>query len=111
MKNKMADMVSKLLSEGEVASGIMSMGSVVDSGSTAPNTLDTAENNLADEEDIRLSGKSHKTLQLMHFAEQLVNEEVSEDEELSKYGLISEGKLTLKGKEWIKKYLPTIYAS
>lgn len=106
------NLVKNLLSEGDISSGIASIGGVsapvdkVETTITAP-----ADNMVNEEEDIRLSGKAMKTLGLMHIAEQLVNEEVEENEELSEFGLISEGKLTLKGKEWVKKYLPTLYAS
>ena len=106
------NLVKNLLSEGDISSGIASIGGYsapadkVETTTTAP-----ADNIVNEEEDIRLSGKAMKTLGLMHIAEQLVNEEVEENEELSEYGLISEGKLTLKGKEWVKKYLPTLYAS
>jgi hypothetical protein len=41
----------------------------------------------------------------------MISESVEEDEDLEKHGLLTEGKLTEKGKEWIKKFLPTIYAS
>ena len=63
------------------------------------------------EEDIKLSPKSYRTLHLAHLAEMLVNETIEQNEELEKHGLLTEGKLTELGKTWIKKYLPTIYAS
>jgi hypothetical protein len=40
-----------------------------------------------------------------------MSEDVDPDEDLSSFGLMLEGKLTVKGKDWIKKFLPTLYAS
>jgi hypothetical protein len=64
------------------------------------------------EESIKLSPESVRTMLVAHIAEQMINEDVdSADSDLEKYGLMTEGKLTPKGKEMIKKYLPTIFAS
>ena len=64
------------------------------------------------EESIKLSPESVRTMLVAHIAEQMINEEVDQaDSDLEKYGLMTEGKLTPKGKEMIKKYLPTIFAS
>lgn len=62
-------------------------------------------------EEIKLSPESFRTLLNMHIAEQMINESVGEDPDLEKHGLTDKKKLTAKGKIWIKKYLPTIYAS
>lgn len=106
------NIVQSMLSEGDLSSGIASIGGAVAPTTETPVTTEAPADNIVNEDDdIRLSGKAMKTLGLMHIAEQLVNEEVEENEELSEYGLISEGKLTLKGREWVKKYLPTLYAS
>lgn len=63
------------------------------------------------EEDIKLSPKSYRTLHLAHLAEMLVNETIEQNEELEKHGLLVEGKMTPKGKEFLNKYFPTIFAS
>lgn len=63
------------------------------------------------QEEIKLSPKAGRRLLVTHIAEQMISESVEEDEDLEKHGLLTEGKLTEKGKEWIKKFLPTIYAS
>jgi len=41
----------------------------------------------------------------------LVNETIEQNEELEKHGLLVEGKMTPKGKEFLNKYFPTIFAS
>lgn len=106
--NTIQNMLKDLLNESPFDSaGIASIGG-------APSTSEAtgAENVINDEEDIKLSAKSIRTLFVAHIAEQLVNEEVDgEDTDLGKFGLMLEGKLTVKGKDWIKKFLPTLYAS
>jgi hypothetical protein len=62
-------------------------------------------------EEIKLSPKSIRNLHITHIAEQMVNESVDEDEDLKKHGLLHEGKMTEKGREYVRKFLPTIYAS
>lgn len=71
------------------------------------------ETTLKEEElqDIKLSARQIRSLVVASIAESMVNESIDEDEELSSLGLLVEGKLTEKSKEWIKKFLPTIYAS
>ncbi len=63
------------------------------------------------EESITLSPKSFRTLYNCYIAECMINESVDIDNTLEENGLITEGKITPKGKEWLKKYLPTIFAS
>lgn len=63
------------------------------------------------EEDIKLSPESFKTLYTMFIAEQMINESVGEDPDLSKHGLTNNKKLTVKGRAILKKYLPTLFAS
>lgn len=62
-------------------------------------------------QDIKLSARQIRSLVVASIAESMVNESIDEDEELEQLGLLVEGKLTPKSKEWIKKFLPTIYAS
>lgn len=62
-------------------------------------------------EDVALSPKSFRTLYNCYIAEQMVNETVDIDEALGTHGLIVEGKITPKGKEALKKFLPTIFSS
>lgn len=61
--------------------------------------------------DIKLSAKSLRSLVVASIAETMVNESIDEDEDLSTHGLLVEGKLTLRGRELLKKYLPTLFAS
>lgn len=101
------------LMEGHFDSmGVMPLAPVVDSGSDVKSPI-SDETNLINEEDenIKLSAKSIRTLFVAHIAEQLMSEDVDPDEDLSSFGLMLEGKLTVKGKDWIKKFLPTLYAS
>ena len=63
------------------------------------------------EEQISLSPKSFRTLYNCFIAECMVNEAIEIDETLENSGLISEGKVTQKGKDYLKLYLPTIFAS
>jgi hypothetical protein len=65
----------------------------------------------AEIQDIKLSARQIRSLVVASIAESMVNESIDEDEELERLGLLVEGKLTEKSKEWIKKFLPTIYAS
>lgn len=71
------------------------------------------ETTLKEEEvvDIKLSAKSLRSLVVASIAETMVNESIDEDEDLSTHGLLVEGKLTVKGKELLKHYLPTLFAS
>jgi hypothetical protein len=63
------------------------------------------------EEEIVLSPKSFRTLYNCFIAEQMVNEAVDIDETLGNHGLITEGKITEKGRLELKKYLPTLFSS
>lgn len=109
--NNISDLLKELLSESPLDSaGIMSVGTAIDSGTEVKTDFSNV-GKLDEEEEIKLSAKSIRTLAVAHIAEQLVNETVDEDQDLSKFGLMLEGKLTVKGKDWIKKFLPTIYAS
>lgn len=63
------------------------------------------------EEDIKLSPKAYRTLQLAHLAEKLMNEAIEQNEELEKHGLLVEAKMTDKGREFYKKYFSTLFAS
>ena len=62
-------------------------------------------------EDVALSPKSFRTLYNCFIAEQMVSETVEIDEALGTHGLIVEGKITAKGRDQLKKYLPTLFAS
>lgn len=105
------DILKELMNESRFDSmGIGSMGGVAPVATELESPI-SSESNINEEEDIKLSAKSIRTLFVAHIAEQLVNEEVDSDDDLSGYGLMLEGKLTVKGKDWIKKFLPTIYAS
>ena len=64
-----------------------------------------------EESDITLSPKSFRTLYNCFIAEQMVNESVEIDESLGNHGLITEGKITEKGRLELKKYLPTLFSS
>ena len=63
------------------------------------------------EEEIVLTPKSFRTLYNCFIAEQMVNESVEIDESLGNHGLIVEGKITPKGRQVLKYYVPTILAS
>lgn len=65
------------------------------------------------EDFIKLSPKSARSLYNAHLAERMVNEEINADEDLVQHGLLTEGdkKLTEKGRQWVKEFLPTLYAS
>ena len=107
--NTIQDLLKTLLESPFDSAGIASMAAPASSEET---TTDFSNLTQIDEtEEIKLSGKSIRTLQIAAIAEQLVNEDVEADDDLSKLGLMLEGKLTLKGKDWAKKYLPTLYAS
>lgn len=63
------------------------------------------------ESELSLSPKSFRTLYNCFIAESMINETVEIDETLEKNGLITEGKLTPAGKNYLKMYLPTIFSS
>ena len=63
------------------------------------------------ESELSLSPKSFRTLYNCFIVESMINETVEIDETLEKNGLITEGKLTPAGKNYLKMYLPTIFAS
>lgn len=69
------------------------------------------EKEAVNEEEIVLSPKSFRTLYNCFIAEQMVNEAVDIDEALGTHGLITEGKITEKGRNQLKLYLPTLFAS
>jgi hypothetical protein len=69
------------------------------------------EKEAVNEEEIVLSPKSFRTLYNCFIAEQMVNESVEIDESLGNHGLITEGKITDKGRNQLKLYLPTLFAS
>lgn len=101
---KLSDKIKMLLENtGEVAFDIKSMGV------TEPEVeIET----IKESEDVRLSGEAVKTLSLMAIAEKLINESVDEtNSELIEAGFLVEGKLTLTAKQWLSRYLPTIFAS
>ena len=101
---KLSDKIKMLLEgTGEVAFDIKSMGVT---------EQEVEVETIKESEDVRLSGEAIKTLSLMAIAEKLINESVDEtNSELIDAGFLVEGKLTLSSKEWLKKYLPTIFAS
>lgn len=62
--------------------------------------------------DIRLSARQIRTLMVASYAESLMNESVEDDAELVSMGLLTEAmKITPKSKEYLKKFLPTLFAS
>jgi hypothetical protein len=65
------------------------------------------------EDFVKLSPKSVRSLYNAHLAERMMNEEIVADDDLVQHGLLTEEdkKLTKKGREWLKGYLPTIYNS
>lgn len=66
----------------------------------------------AEVEDIRLSARQLRTLMVASFAESLMNESIEDDAELVSMGLLTEAmKITPKSKEYLKKFLPTLFAS
>jgi len=71
------------------------------------------ETTLKEEElnDIKLSAKSLRSLVVASLAESLVNESIDEDEDLTTHGLLVEGKMTPKAREYLRKFLPSIFAS
>lgn len=81
------------------------------SESSTPECSD--KTSLTEEEvlDIKLSARSLRSLVVASIAESMVNESIDEDEDLVAHGLLLEGKMTEKGKEMLKKFLPTLFAS
>lgn len=73
--------------------------------------IEVEEESEIKESELSLSPKSFRTLYNCFIAESMINETVEIDETLEKNGLITEGKLTSKGKDYLKLYLPTIFAS
>lgn len=64
------------------------------------------------DEDIKLSAAALRSLVVAHIAERMVNESIdTEHEDLVKYGLMEDKKITKKGAKYISQFLPTIYAS
>lgn len=66
---------------------------------------------IQEEAEMALSPRSFRTLYLAQLAESMINEEVEQTNQLEEFGLMTEGKITVKGKEALKKYLPTLFAS
>jgi len=66
---------------------------------------------IQEEAEMALSPRSFRTLYLAQLAESMINEEVEQTNQLEELGLMTEGKITVKGKEALKKYLPTLFAS
>jgi hypothetical protein len=66
---------------------------------------------ISEEAEMALSPRSFRTLYLAQLAESMINEEVEQTNQLEELGLMTEGKITVKGKDALKKYLPTIFAS
>ncbi len=91
------DMVNSMLKENSIQSGILSFGK--------------SQEEIVNEGDIRLAPSALRTLIVAHIAEQMMTEGVEDDSELEKFGLMEAKKLTQKGKDYIKQFLPTIYAS
>lgn len=69
------------------------------------------ESEIKENSELSLSPKSFRTLYNCFIAESMINETVEIDETLEKNGLITEGKVTVKGRDALKKYLPTLFAS
>jgi len=109
---KLSEKIKLVLEEGagDLAFGVHSVGA-------APIEVkdETKEEEVEVEtlsEDVKLSGDAIKNLSLMAIAEKLINESVDEtNEELIEVGFLAEGKLTLTAKQWLAKYLPTVFAS
>lgn len=108
---KLSEKIKLVLEEGagDLAFGVHSVGAPVETKEVEVET-ETEVETLS--EDVKLSGEAIKTLTLMAIAEKLINESVDEtNEELIALGFLTEGKLTPKSKEWIKKWLPTVFSS
>lgn len=73
--------------------------------------IEVEEESEIKESELSLSPKSFRTLYNCFIAESMINETVEIDETLEKNGLITEGKVTIKGREALKKFLPTLFAS
>ena len=111
MLNKILEEKSQKLDEAD-AFGIMNPTTVF---SQTDVKVDLEKEEKKDEEDlvenIRLTPGEFKTLQLAYIAERMINESIEPTENLEKYGLLVEGKLTPKSKKWIDLYFPTLFAS
>lgn len=118
-----------LIQESDIAFGITSFAPVTEieeekkeeSSESSSSSSETSESKEckkhgelteAEEQDIRLSARQIRTLMVASIAESMVNESVDDDSELVSLGLLTEAiKLTPKGKEWITKFFPTLFAS
>jgi hypothetical protein len=78
---------------------------------TSGTVVVTMKKEIKENSELSLSPKSFRTLYNCFIAESMINETVEIDETLEKNGLITEGKLTPAGKNYLKMYLPTIFAS
>ena len=84
-----------------------------ESKSSSSSSSSSSETGLNEAEiaEIKLSASSLRSLANAYIAEAMVEEVISEDADLTTFGLMAEGKLTEKGRALLKKYLPTIFAS
>jgi hypothetical protein len=99
--------ISLLMTEGAHDTfGVTSFGPTT----TEPEEKETEEV-IEEESEMALSPRSFRTLYLAQLAESMINEEVEQTNQLEELGLMTEGKITVKGKEALKKYLPTLFAS
>lgn len=113
--NDITKMLNKILEENSVkldeadAFGIMNPSVTFSQSDVKVDS--EKEEELKEDEDIRLSFNEFKTLQLAYIAERMINESIEPTENLEKSGLLVEGKLTGKAFEYLKKYMPTIFSS
>jgi hypothetical protein len=104
---KLSDKIKFILEEGAHESfGISSFGTETEVPEVESETVEALD------EDIKLSASALRSLVVAHIAERMVNESIdTEHEDLVKYGLMEEKKITKKGAKYISQFLPTIYAS
>lgn len=103
---KLSDKIRMVLEgNGDLAFGVSSF--------SAPQTVEVEEEIVEElDEDIKLSALALRSLVVAHIAERMVNESLdTENEDLIKYGLMEDKKITKKGAKYISQFLPTIYAS
>lgn len=99
--------ISLLMTEGAHDTfGVTSFGPA-----TTETETEEKEEVIQEEAEMALSPRSFRTLYLAQLAESMINEEVEQTNQLEELGLMTEGKITVKGKEALKKYLPTLFAS
>lgn len=90
------DIINNALKENSITSGVISFGKPEE---------------IVEDAEVKLSVGALRTLLVAHIAEQMISEDVSDDSELEKFGLMESKKITQKGKDYLKQFLPTIYAS